>query len=211
MKILSWIIPIMITFAIFYFGKPSDEKCREIAIEKLAEKNIKASPADIRIDDKVFLKTINYVSVGDTLKVAHGFFFQVRMKDDKLENIKSHQKRLEPTQSSLSYFMDTVIKRAVVSLPNYKSRGLSGGIDGFGLLVVFRGLQPADFTGVRAKGGDYSVNEKGELVYTGNAASDSGVLTTEGIKTLLINISKRLNAPVENTSDINEILRKIEK
>lgn len=72
MKLLGWIIPGLIVFAIFYFGKLSDDKCKQIAIEKMAGFNLKPAPVEILVDDKLVLKTILYIRNRDTINIGNG-------------------------------------------------------------------------------------------------------------------------------------------
>ena len=81
------IIPFGIAALIFYFTKPSDEKCKTEAIKKLAGINIRATANDIYIRNVTFFKAIKYKQPNDTLNLGYGALFMVRIRDSKLENI----------------------------------------------------------------------------------------------------------------------------
>jgi hypothetical protein len=92
MKIVQAILPFIITFFIFFFAKPSDERCKREAVQKLATINVNAAPTEILVQDRVVLKTLWYVPKSDSIKLGHGFFFKVRIKDYRLEEVKSRVK-----------------------------------------------------------------------------------------------------------------------
>jgi hypothetical protein len=112
--------------------------------------------------------------------------------------------------TTLSYFIGTVTAKVKETLADYEKLGLGGRVDGFALSKTYPKLLPSDFIGVHAIGGDYSV-EKGQLLYSGHAASNSAVLTTDGMKTLLVNLSKRFNLPTVTLDDVGRILEKLIK
>jgi hypothetical protein len=119
----------------------------------------------------------------------------------------SINEQLSPTDP-LGYFMESVLIEVRRTNGNNASLGLGGGVDGFLLLKTYQNLQPSDFVGVRARGGEYSV-KNGELVFTGNAASDSGTLTQEGMSILLRNVAIRLNMPVQTKFEIQSLLSRL--
>ena len=87
------VVPLILAAITIILLKPSDEKCREVGIERLSTINIKASPNDILIKDYVLMKTLRYVHNTDTFKLGSGAFLQVRVNDRKLENIKANIKQ----------------------------------------------------------------------------------------------------------------------
>ena len=113
----------------------------------------------------------------------------------------------QPTVSSVRYFSDTVLSIAKRTIPDYDKKGLGSGVDGFNLIKVFN-FEPSDFLRVVALGGDYSVKNN-ELLFTGHAASNSAVLTHEGMRTLLINTSMRLNLPCQEKRSVDSLLKRI--
>ncbi len=112
------------------------------------------------------------------------------------------------TEVSRAYFTDTVTIKVSSTVENYASLGLGGGVDGFVLVKTYPNLVPSDFIGVLAGGGEYGVYG-GKLQFTGHAASNSAVLTKEGMKTLLENIALRLGMPASTTAEVDAILAKI--
>src|SRR5688572_20372247 len=109
------------------------------------------------------------------------------------------------TESVLSFFTDTVTSIVKTRTKDYDKLGLGGGVDGFVLRETFPGLVPSDFINVIAIGGEYSV-AKGELTYTGNMASNSAVLTKEGMRTLFQNCIKRLPLNATTKDDVLKII-----
>lgn len=85
-------VPLILALITIILIKPSDEKCRAVAIERLSTINIKASENDILIKDYVLMKTLRYVHNTDTFKLGSGAFFQVKVNDRKLENIRQNIK-----------------------------------------------------------------------------------------------------------------------
>jgi hypothetical protein len=122
----------------------------------------------------------------------------------------------EPVQNGiqdslvLSYFIETVTKKVKASVKDYDKQGLAGGVDGFLLIKTYPKLLPQDFIGVRATGGEYSVQE-GKLLYTGNAASNSPVLTRAGMQTLAENGAARLRIPLTTKADVAQLLAALER
>lgn len=108
-------------------------------------------------------------------------------------------------EKALSFFIDTLTQKVQTTVADYKKLGLGGGVDGFVLMKTFPKLLPSDFVNVVATGGEYSV-EKAQLQYTGNMASNSAVLTREGMRTLLRNCSKRLKLPSDTKEGIIKII-----
>jgi hypothetical protein len=108
-------------------------------------------------------------------------------------------------EGAISFFQDTITKLVQTTVADYNTLGLGGGVDGFVLMKSFPKLVPSDFVNVVAIGGEYSV-EKENLLFTGNAASNSAVLKREGIKTLLQNCSKRLKVSPDTKEGINKIV-----
>ena len=122
----------------------------------------------------------------------------------------------EPVQKGLhdslvmSYFIESVTEKVKASVKSYEEQGLAGGVDGFLLIKTYHKLLPSDFIGVRAAGGDYSVQEN-KLMYTGNAASNSPVLTRAGMQTLAENSAARLRLPLKTKSDVDQLLAALEQ
>jgi hypothetical protein len=110
----------------------------------------------------------------------------------------------------LSYFIASVTEKVKTSVKDYDKLGLAGGVDGFALIETYPKLLPSDFNGVRALGGEYSVKD-GKLLYTGNAASNSPVLTRSGMQTLVLNCSGRLRLPLTSKADVAQLLTKLEQ
>lgn len=106
----------------------------------------------------------------------------------------------------LSYFSDLIMKKIKFVNTNYAEMGLDGKADGFTLMKTFPKLLPEDFNNVQAVGGGYSV-VNGKLTYTGNAASNSPGIVLEGLRTLLSNITARLNLKITTTEDIDILLQ----
>lgn len=88
-KILLAVVPLVLAAITIILLKPSDEKCKQVAIEKLATINVKASPGDILIDDYFFMKLLRFAHTKDTFRLGSAAFLQVRVKDEKLEKIKA--------------------------------------------------------------------------------------------------------------------------
>ena len=107
-------------------------------------------------------------------------------------------------ETALTYFIDSVVAKVKV-VPDYDKQGLTDGADGFNFIKVYPGLVPRDFSGVQAYQGHY-FEKDGKLFFEGNAASNSGVILRDGMKTLLDNISKRLGIAARNTKDVEKIL-----
>ena len=124
-------------------------------------------------------------------------------------DLSSCKEAVATEEASLTYFTDSVILKAK-SLEDYEGLGLGGKVDGFTLRKAYPGLLPADFEKVNAYQGSYSV-EDGELLFTGNAASNSAVLEQDGMRTLLNNVSRRLEIPLNTEADVDRILRKLEE
>ena len=89
-KFILTIVPLILAVITIVLIKPSDEKCRLVAIERLNTININASGNDILIKDYILMKTLRYVKNNDTFKLGSGAFFQVKINDQKLENIKQN-------------------------------------------------------------------------------------------------------------------------
>jgi hypothetical protein len=111
-------------------------------------------------------------------------------------------------EGALTYFIDTVTEKVKTEAEGYDQLGLGGGVDGFRLREVYAGLLPSDFNNVQAYQGSYS-EMNGQLYFTGNAASNSAVIERAGMKTLLENLSKRLNISTNTKSDVDRILAEI--
>ncbi len=112
-------------------------------------------------------------------------------------------------EESLTYFINTVTEKVKTKTTNYETLGLADGVDGFSLLKTFPSLQPQDFTGVVAYQGEYSEKD-GELVYTGNAASNSGVLLRAGMQTLFTNVTNRMQVQSTTKEDIDHLVMTLE-
>jgi hypothetical protein len=110
----------------------------------------------------------------------------------------------------LSYFIESITEKVKTSVKDYDKLGLVGGVDGFVLIKTYSKLLPSDFVGVRAVGGEYSVQD-GKLLYTGNAASNSPVLTRAGMQTLAENCSARLGLPLTTKADVAQLLARLEQ
>ncbi len=91
-KVTLTAVPLILALITIILIKPSDEKCRTVAIERLGTINIQASANDILITDYVLVKTLRYVHNTDTFKLGSGAFFQVKVNDRKLENIRQNIK-----------------------------------------------------------------------------------------------------------------------
>ncbi|HEX8332663.1 MAG TPA: hypothetical protein VF622_08565 [Segetibacter sp.] len=113
------------------------------------------------------------------------------------------------SEMALSFFIDTVTSIVQATVVEYEKLGLARGVDGFVLVKTLPKLLPSDFIDVRALGGEYSV-EKGELLYTGNMASNSAVLLREGMRTLLKNCSQRLKLPSTSKEGVIQIISQLE-
>jgi heat shock protein HslJ len=103
------------------------------------------------------------------------------------------------------YFADTVTNNVIAQTEGYEKMGLGGGVTGFLIMKAYTGLVPSDFALVRAQGGNYLVQD-GKLYYNGNAASNSPVITPDGMKMLLANASRRLNITVTSKAHIDRLL-----
>jgi hypothetical protein len=88
-KFILWVVPLILAMVTIILVKPSDEKCRKVAIEKLHAIHIKADTEDILVKDYVILKTIRYKNATDTFKLGSAAFLQVRIKEDRLTEIKA--------------------------------------------------------------------------------------------------------------------------
>jgi hypothetical protein len=110
----------------------------------------------------------------------------------------------------LSYFIASVTEKVKITVKNYDKLGLAGGVDGFALIETYPKLLPLDFSGVRALGGENSVKD-GKLLYTGNAASNSPVLTRAGMQTLARNCAGRLRLPLTSKADVAQLLNMLEQ
>jgi hypothetical protein len=110
----------------------------------------------------------------------------------------------QATAGSVNHFANQLIAITKQTMNDYDQKGFGGGVDGFSLIKYFKFL-PEDFTGVHAQGGDYSVL-KGVLLYSGHAASDSPVLTMEGMKTLLENTGRRLKMECHSIESIDKLI-----
>ena len=91
-RILLAVIPLFLVFLTFYLIKPSDDRCREVAVKRLATINVKASPEDILVKDHVVVKTLKYITKGDTLYLGTAALFRIKVNDRKLEKVSSHIK-----------------------------------------------------------------------------------------------------------------------
>lgn len=111
------------------------------------------------------------------------------------------------TKTDFTYFTEFLIKQTNSVAFISDTPGLSG-VDGFLLRKTFSSLTPQDFIGVEARQGNYTVH-KGELSFTGNAASNSAVLTKKGFKTFLNNCSQWLQIPITTKKDIDTILSQL--
>lgn len=72
-------------------------------------------------------------------------------------------------------------------------------------MQIFPGILPGDFSGVEASQGIYSL-EQGELIFKITETpehSAARAITPAGMHTLLENISRRLQKPVDTTSDVD--------
>jgi len=87
-KFVLAVVPLILAVITIILIKPSDEKCREVAIKRLSSINIQASSNNILIKDYVLMKTLKYVTSTDTFKLGSGAFLQVKVNDAKLENIR---------------------------------------------------------------------------------------------------------------------------
>jgi hypothetical protein len=114
------------------------------------------------------------------------------------------------TTDVTAYFEKTITEEVKTTVPDYEKKGLAGGVDGFLLLKVYTKLLPSDFSGVQATGGGYSV-VNGQLTYTGDMASNSAVITSAGMSTLLRNVSARLALPADNKVGVNRIMQKLRR
>jgi hypothetical protein len=81
------IIPFGIAALIFYFTKPSDEKCTTEAIKKMETINVRATANDFYIRDVVLFKAIKYKQPNDTVNLGYGALMMVRIRDSKLQNV----------------------------------------------------------------------------------------------------------------------------
>ena len=78
-------------------------------------------------------------------------------------------------------------------------------------LSHFPGIRPSDFEGVIAEQGVYRVQD-GEVVLDENDEpqhSAGGAITSNGMKTLLLNIAVRTELPVATGSDVDDLLESI--
>lgn len=107
----------------------------------------------------------------------------------------------------VSYFIDTVTAKAK-TLPEYDRLWLGGGVDGFSLMKVYKGLVPSDFNNVIAYQGEYHETD-GKLYFTGHAASNSAVIYRGGMEVLLQNLSKRLGIEPSSKEKVDEMLEKL--
>jgi hypothetical protein len=115
----------------------------------------------------------------------------------------------QATAGSVDHFANQLIAIAKQNMHGYNQKGFGGGIDGFSLMKLFKFI-PEDFTGVRTQGGEYSVL-KGELLYSGHAASNSPVLTIEGMKTVLENTGRRMNMQCHTIDSIDKLVKALQK
>ncbi|MEX0919279.1 MAG: hypothetical protein WDZ64_00835 [Parcubacteria group bacterium] len=98
----------------------------------------------------------------------------------------------------------------VWNAPGYIDSGLDGAITGEAVLNAFPSLLPSDFNNVPAYQGEYSERD-GELVFTGNSASNSSYIQPEGFRVLLFNVSERLGIKVNSEARIEKIFDKLEE
>lgn len=112
------------------------------------------------------------------------------------------------TQELASYFADEVFERGVADgvIP---VEGFDAGL----LLGEFPGLTPEDFDNVETFEGIYSI-EEGDVIYTRTVnqpvTSAERTVSKEGYATLLENLSRRLEFPVYNKENIDELLNMLE-
>jgi hypothetical protein len=91
-RLVFTILPLLLAALTFVLTKPSDEKCRETGIKRLATIDIKAAPGNIIIKDYWVIKLLRYAHNADTFKLGSGFFLQVKINDRKLEHIRNNIK-----------------------------------------------------------------------------------------------------------------------
>jgi hypothetical protein len=110
----------------------------------------------------------------------------------------------EGTPSPVARFVRETRKGVIRTLNQVPPEGYTG----FMLIEAFRGIEPADFTGVSTRNGDYGVLE-GRLQFTGNASLDAPAMTTEGMALLLRNIARRLSLPISTDAEVVALLEQI--
>ena len=91
------IFPFLIAGLIFYFTKPSEEKCRKEATRKLATVNI--DPEGIIVTDRIFMKKISVDTGNDTLSFGFGALFTVRISKVKMDNAIEYYSKINPDKS----------------------------------------------------------------------------------------------------------------
>lgn len=116
----------------------------------------------------------------------------------------------EDQEVVLTHFIDSVTDNVKTSVQDYEKLGLASGVDGFALRKAYPGLVPSDFNNVQAYQGNY-FEQDGELFYSGNAASNSGVIERVGMRTLLGNISARLGISGTTQVNVDRILAQLKK
>lgn len=88
-KFILAVIPLILAAVTIVLVKPSEEKCRQVATEKLTAANLPASAENIIVKDYFFMKILKYAHNGDTSKLGSAAFLQVRVKDHWIGEIKS--------------------------------------------------------------------------------------------------------------------------
>lgn len=112
------------------------------------------------------------------------------------------------SESNYSGLFGEELQRAGIERVGQPIEGFSAPI----YLEAFPGFEKADFDGVKSLEGVYNL-EGTNLVYTRTAGnpvtSAEDVISESGYKTLLSNISNRLNVKIESETDIATILEKL--
>jgi hypothetical protein len=91
-KFLLAVIPLVLAAVTIVLLKPSEEKCRQVATEKLTAANLPVAAENIIIKDYFVMRVLKYAYNGDTSKLGSAAFLQVRVKDHWIEEIKSKKK-----------------------------------------------------------------------------------------------------------------------
>lgn len=85
------VVPLLLAALTIVLIKPSEEKCRKAATEKLTAANLPALPENIIVKDYFFMRVLKYAYHADTFKLGSAAFLQVRVKDHWIEDIKAKQ------------------------------------------------------------------------------------------------------------------------
>lgn len=92
-KFILGFLPLALAILTIILIKPSDEKCRKLAVETLAASNIQAAPSNIVVKDYVVLKVLHYAGSQDTVRMGNAGFLQVDIDEEDLERVRGTVKK----------------------------------------------------------------------------------------------------------------------